>query len=311
MSQHDYWNKLASHWRGKYAERIQKIPLDAGASCPNRDGTLSRSGCLFCNPEGSGSGLGLSGLGLEAQWLHWRAHYLHKGKSRLFIAYLQSFSNTYGPIERLAEVLESLHKLPDMIGLSVGTRPDCIDPAKVQLLAAQPWPELWLELGAQSCHNDTLKRINRGHSRECTEEAVNMAANQGLQVCLHLMAGLPGETKSAFLDSVRWANTLPIQGVKLHNVYISHNSPLAAEHTQGLYTPLEQAAYVDMAAEALCLLRPDIIVHRATAAPAPGELLLPDWANRNWHTENLIVQRLKAANKHQGNDWLPVSVPGE
>lgn len=303
MSQQDYWNKLASYWRGRFSERIQKIPLDAGASCPNRDGMLSHQGCVFCNPIGSGSGLGIAGLSLEAQWEHWRSHYLNSGKSKRFIAYLQSFSNTYGTLERFASILKELQDLPDIMGLSVGTRPDCVDDAKLELLARQPFEELWLELGAQSSNNTTLQRINRGHTREDTEQAVRLAAAHGLQVCLHLMAGLPGETKQDFLQSILWANSLPIRGIKLHNLYISQHSPLAKWHAAGQYQPLSQVAYVDMATEALLMLRPDIIVHRATAAPAPGELLLPEWANRNWETESLIVRRLKAEKKYQGDTW--------
>ena len=156
------WHTLATYFRRKYGVRVQKIPLDAGATCPNRDGTLSARGCIFCNDSGSGSGMGLRGLDLRAQWDAWYTKYTTTDSDRLFMAYLQSFSNTYGPASRLAHLLEQVAALPGCRGIAVGTRPDCLDGEKLALLAGCGLDEVWLELGLQTCRDDTLRRINRG-----------------------------------------------------------------------------------------------------------------------------------------------------
>ena len=274
------WNTFTAHLRTRFGQRVQKIPLDAGASCPNRDGTLSRAGCTFCNAIGSGSGLGLAGMNLPAQWEYWREHFRKSKRASLFLAYLQSFSNTYGPASRLSALLDILDGLPDLAGVSVGTRPDCLDAEKVALLAARNWPEIWLELGVQTMNDATLARINRGHSAAASARAIELAAGAGLQVCAHLMLGLPGENLSHILDTVEQLNALPIRGVKLHNTYVCARTALEREYRAGTYVPLEEGAYVEWAVEALLHLRPDIIIHRVVADPAPGELVAPEWAAR-------------------------------
>ena len=274
------WNTFTVHLRQRFGQRVQKIPLDAGASCPNRDGTLSRAGCTFCNAIGSGSGLGLAGMNLPAQWAYWREHFRKSNRASLFLAYLQSFSNTYGPASRLAALLDILRGLPDLAGISVGTRPDCLDAEKLALLAAAPWREKWLELGVQTLNDATLRRINRGHDAAASERAISLAAGTDVQVCAHLMLGLPGEGRDDVLATVRRLNALPVHGVKLHNVYVCQGTALARAHRAGDYSPLSEEAYIDLAVDALLALRPDIIIHRVVADPAPGELVAPEWAAR-------------------------------
>lgn len=293
------YRTLSAHLRARFGQRVQKIPLDAGFSCPNRDGTLSVSGCSFCNARGSGSGLLSQGLDLAAQWEHWRLRLGKRYKARLFLAYLQSFSNTYGPLERLRATLDALQGLPDRVGLCIGTRPDCLTPGKLDLLAALPG-ETWLDLGLQSCHDATLQHINRGHDAACFARAVQQAASQGLQVCAHLMAGLPGEGPEHFLESVEFLNALPVAGIKLHNLYICKGTPLEQEYRQGKYQPLERECYVQAVCEALARLRPDVVVHRLTGDPAPGELAAPAWAAEKQTLRNAIHERLAALGIRQG-----------
>lgn len=230
------WNTFTAHLRKRFGQRVQKIPLDAGSGCPNRDGTLSSFGCTFCNAAGSGSGLGLAGMDLPAQWAYWREHFRRSNRGSLFLAYLQSFSNTYGPAARLAALLDILEDLPDIAGVSVGTRPDCIDAEKVNILATRSWPEIWLELGVQTMNNATLTRINRGHSAAASAYAIELAAKSRIQVCAHLMLGLPGEQLSDILHTVKCLNALPIRGVKLHNTYVCCGTALEREYRAGAYT---------------------------------------------------------------------------
>lgn len=271
------WHTLAAYYYRRYGSRVQKIPLDAGASCPNRDGTLSFSGCTFCNADGSGSGRAKQGYSLLQQWNFWRSIYQRDDPNTRFIAYLQSFSNTYGPSERLQQMLQTVRQLPGCFGISVGTRPDCLDNAKLDLLAGLDC-DLWLELGLQTAHAQTLARINRGHTAASAENAVRMAAARGIAVCAHLMAGLPGEGEGHFLQSLEWALSLPISGLKLHNVYVPKGTELARQYAAGQYHPLWRDEYVDLLCAALPRIPTRIVIHRLQSDPAPGELLAPTWA---------------------------------
>ena len=300
----DRYRSLSAYFRERFGGRVQKIPLDAGFTCPNRDGTLSRRGCVFCNPRGSGSGLRGRGLSLAGQWEYWQERLARKYKTGRFIAYLQSFSNTHGPAEKLARVLEEIAPLPGLAGLAVGTRPDCLDAEKLALLSAFPSEETWLELGLQSAHDPTLARINRGHDAQAFAQACRSAAQSGLKVCAHVIAGLPNENPAHFLHTIDFLNALPISGIKLHNLYVCQGSPLAEQWRQGLYLPLEREAYLfDWLIPALQRLRPDIVIQRLTGDPAPGELLAPAWCSDKSAFLNLLHAALEAGDVRQGMEW--------
>ena len=175
-------------------------------------------------------------------------------------------------------MLEIFRTLPDLAGVSVGTRPDCLDPEKMAILGAAPWKEKWLELGVQTLNDATLRRINRGHTARQAEEAVRAALDAGLLVCGHLMAGLPGEDENDFLDGVDWAVSLGMQGLKLHNVYVPQGTELARQWRAGGYRPLARDEYVDMLCAALPRIPSTVVMQRIQADPAPGELLAPAWA---------------------------------
>lgn len=301
---------LATYLRLRFGARVQKVPLDAGFSCPNRDGTLSRGGCVFCNPRGSGSGLGEDGLTLEEQWTVWTGRYARTRNAGLFIAYLQSFSNTYGPIDKLRRVLGVLPTLPGIVGTAVGTRPDCVDNERLDLVAALPLPEVWLELGLQSAHDATLARINRGHDAAASERAVRDATARGLRVCAHLMAGLPGESGDDFLATVDWVNRLPVHGVKFHGLYVCEHTTLARQWREGAYVPMTREAYADLIARALPRLRPEIVIQRLTGDPAGNELLAPDWAGDKRATTARIHELLAQRDTWQGKEIEGNAVDG-
>ncbi len=287
--------------RSKHGEKVHKIPLDAGATCPNRDGTLSNKGCTFCNEIGSGSGLGH--LGIPQQWAHWRERFAAADRlknTRLFLAYFQAFTNTYGPATRLQQLINQLNGLDGIIGLAVGTRPDCVDEEKLAILASAPFPEIWLELGVQSLRNASLAAINRGHSAETSLTAIALAGHYPVSLCVHLMLGLPGETKEDFLATVRTIAALPIHGVKLHGLYVPEGTQLAASYHAGQYRPLTLPEYLDWVCEALTLLPSAITIHRLTGDPAPGELIAPDWANSKGQVLQAIDRRLIELDIWQG-----------
>ncbi len=272
------YRTLAAWCRRHLGARTRKIPLDAGFSCPNRDGTLSFGGCVFCNAAGSGTGLLHKGFDLRAQWDRLTAKFVNNPEAPQPWAYLQSFSNTHGPAELLAAVLADVAALPGVRGLCLGTRPDCLDPAKLDLLAAVPLP-VRLEMGLQSSNDRTLILINRGHDAACFARAAIDAAALGLTVCAHVIAGLPGENLSDFLATVDFLAALPVWGVKFHNLFVARGSRLERIWQAGEYRPIERAAYVAWMARAIPRLRADMVVERINADPAPGELAAPDWAS--------------------------------
>ncbi len=314
MSQAPRWNKYSDYLLAKYKQRVQKIPLDAKFSCPNRDGTISNSGCIFCNPYGSGTGLDKKGMSLNEQYNVWRSHYLEKNRAKLFIAYLQSFSNTYGTLEYFKSVLDEIKNfdhVDELVGLAIGTRPDCLDEEKLNCLlefenflkSHNKKAEIWLELGMQSSHDSSLKIINRGHDYACTVKAIEMASRLNLKTCVHLIAGLPNESHEDFMQSVEKACKLPISGIKFHSLYVCHNTELAKMYINEQYSPLSQDEYAKLLAKTLPKIPPHIIIHRTTSDPAANELLAPDWAWRSRDTNNKIYTELLNNNTWQGKEF--------
>jgi len=299
---------LSTHTRQRYGKRVQKIPLDGGFSCPNRDGTISREGCIFCNPKGSGSGFGKKGMTFAEQWKFWRDIHTQRHNLELFTAYLQSYSNTHGPIEKLEAILKALNGLPGLETLSLGTRPDCLDDAKLDLLAEQKevlgLSEVSLELGLQSSSDKTLDYINRGHSAEDFANAVQAATSRGLNIVAHIIAGLPTvngkESKSELLESVDFINNLPIHGVKFHNLYVCRGTKLATLYETGKYTPMELPEFLSQLSAALMHLKPTTIIHRLNGNPLEGELLAPSWAANMRRLHNTIRAYFKEHDVWQG-----------
>ncbi len=294
---------LAAYWKKKYKTRIWKIPLDAGFDCPNRDGTISSAGCIFCNEQGSGTGLHHKAISIKDQYNLFREKLMLRHGPIKFAAYLQSFSNTYCAPSRLEQVLEQLRYLDDLAVLCVGTRPDCLDQDKINILASFPCHEVWLDIGLQSACDETLKLINRGHSARDFSRACRMAASQGINVCAHVIAGLPGENYSHFLQTINYVNREPVRGIKIHNLYICINTTLARMWEMKQYTPLSMQDYAEWTAQALAFLRPDIIIHRLTGDPSPGELVAPEWAGRKNIILNRIRQYMTDHNLWQGKKW--------
>ncbi|GAB7021953.1 TIGR01212 family radical SAM protein [Salidesulfovibrio brasiliensis] len=296
---HRYYS-LNVFLRRTFGERVQKVPLDAGFSCPNRDGTLSGSGCAFCNPSGSGSGLSGS-MTLAEQWDHWRERLAKRYKVRLFMAYLQSYSNTYGPLERIRTVLDELHGLPSLCAISIGTRPDCLDQQKIDLLADLRERHgvglVTLELGLQSSRDDTLRHINRGHTAADFETAARMAADAGLNVVAHAVGGLPApegrETADDLVATTRFTASLPVHGIKFHNLYVCKGTTVARWWRDGTYEPMSRDEYLDGLGRSLEILRPDMVVHRLHGDPAHDELLAPDWAGDRNATLNAVRAHLE------------------
>jgi len=291
-----------SYLREIFGERVQKISLDAGLGCPNRDGTLSKNGCIYCNGQGSGTGASIDqGISIEDQIVQAKSYFQNRYKARKFIAYFQSFSNTYAPLPQLKSLYDQALAHDDMVGLSVGTRPDCVDMDILRLLGSYQDDYLvWIEFGLQSIHNATLDRINRGHDVACFERSVYMARKCGLNICAHIILGLPGENREMMLETSRALSRLPIQGVKIHLLYVIEGTYLAELFNKGEIRCLEREEYSDLVVDFLELLPPDMVIQRLTGDPAKAELIAPSWAKEKMKNLHHIRETLERRDTWQG-----------
>ena len=300
------YQDLNGYLRRLYGERVQKITLDAGLTCPNRDGRVGRGGCLYCNPRGSGTGAWTQGLSISRQMADGLARLRRRYGAKKFIAYFQSFTNTYAPVEQLRDLYREALAFPGVVGLSLGTRPDCLSDAVLDLLAEFKRDYLvWLELGLQSAHDATLRRINRGHDVACFSAAVARAAARGLETVAHVILGLPGEDFVQMAATAAYLARLPLQGVKIHLLYVTRDAALAPLYREGAYRCLTEAEYVAAVVDFMELLPPHLVIHRLTGDPHPGELLAPEWCLDKSRVLNLIKAEFTRRGSRQGARWTP------
>ncbi|MBC8414740.1 MAG: TIGR01212 family radical SAM protein [Nitrospira sp.] len=295
------YNDINTYLRSIFNCRVQKIYIDAGLSCPNRDGTISTKGCIYCNTKGSGTGAHEPGLPITEQVRAVKHHMTRKYKAKKFIAYFQSFSNTYAPVEHLRTLYDAALAVEDIVGLFIGTRPDCVDESIMDLL--QHYNEnymVWLEYGLQSAHDATLTLINRGHDFKCFEKAVAMAKRKGIKVCVHIILGLPGEKEEHMLETARIISDMGIDGIKFHHLSVLKGTALEQMYNNGSYHCLEQKEYMHLVCDFLELLPKEMIIHRLTGDPHTEDLIAPMWSRKKSETQDLINQILIARDSWQG-----------
>lgn len=298
------YNDLNTYLRSLFGCRVQKITVDAGLSCPNRDGRVSTGGCIFCNARGSGTGAHTRGLTITDQLLQGKKYLARRYKAKKFLAYFQSFSNTYAPIDKLQKLYDEALAVEDIVGLSIGTRPDCVDLPVLELLQDYAGHHLiWIEYGLQSASDKTLELINRGHDVQCFKDAVRATLNRGIKICAHVILGLPGETRSDILQTARTISDLGIDGVKLHLLYVVKGTPLEALYRQGDYRCLEQQAYIDLVCDFLERIPPEMVIQRLTGDPHPEELVAPQWSREKTETIRKINETLERRDSWQGSKF--------
>ncbi|MFC1815044.1 TIGR01212 family radical SAM protein [Thermodesulfobacteriota bacterium] len=281
--------------------RVQKISIDAGLSCPNRDGTISTKGCIYCNARGSGTGAHTRGLSITQQLIHGKKILSKRYKAKRFIAYFQSFSNTYAPVDTLKRLYEEALAVEDVVGLSIGTRPDCVGEPVLKLLQAYAKKCLvWIEYGLQSAHDPTLALINRGHNFQTFKTAVNATKNRGIKICAHVIIGLPQEEKNHMIETAKTIADMGIDGVKLHLLYVVKGTQLEKIYQGGKYRCLDQQEYVELVCTFLEYLPNNMVVQRLTGDPHPEELVAPRWSLKKTETIALIRERLEKRNTLQG-----------
>jgi radical SAM protein (TIGR01212 family) len=299
---------LNTYLRRRFGVRVQKLTLDAGLTCPNRDGRVGTGGCLYCNARGSGTGAAARGLSLTTQIREGMTPLKKRYGAGKFIAYFQSFSNTYAPVTKLKALYDEALAFPEVVGLSIGTRPDCLADEVLDLLADYARERLlWLELGLQSAHDRTLTALNRGHDVACFTEVVERAAARGLEVVAHVILGLPGEGAEETAATAAYLAGLPVQGVKIHLLYVVKGSGLARLYQEGGYACLTEAQYVHQAVDFMELLPPQVVIHRLTGDPHRGELLAPDWCLNKSRVLTLIQEEFARQGSRQGSGWRLVA----
>jgi uncharacterized protein len=305
MMQPRYFD-LNSYFRQRFGVRVHKLTVDAGLTCPNRDGTVGSGGCIYCNARGSGTGAHARGLSITEQLKAGKAAVAKRFHAKKFIAYFQSYSNTYAPLERLRAMYDEALAVEEIVGLAVGTRPDCVDGAVLDLLQSYARNHLiWIEYGLQSAHDATLARINRGHDIAAFEQAVLATAGRGIQICVHIILGLPGETADQMRATADYIARLPIDGVKLHLLYIVRDTPMEALYRSGSYRCLEQPEYATLVCDLLERLPPHVVIQRLTGDPHRDELVAPQWALAKTQTLDLIQQQLTLRDTRQGRLFVP------
>jgi radical SAM protein (TIGR01212 family) len=306
MALSDYILTFGQHMLQQHGERVHKIALDAGLTCPNRDGAKGMGGCTFCN-NASFSPNGRTPPTLSEQINHGKNAIAKRTRARRFLAYFQAYTNTYADVAELAALYEEALSEPDMAGLSIGTRPDCVPKAVLDLLVSYQRRGLvvWLELGLQSAFDETLKRVNRGHGLREYEKTVIAARKLGIPVCTHLIIGLPGETERHYHTSLDTVLALGTDGLKIHPLHVVKNTMLAAEWRRGEYQPLEMADYIRVAADLIERTPPDIVYHRVTGTASKDILLAPSWCSQKWNILNGIESELKRRGHRQGEFAKP------
>lgn len=292
------YNSFVGYFKRKYGERLQKIVLDAGFTCPNRDGKVGRGGCTYCDNAAFHPAYSTAGKSLHQQMDEGiEFHKVRYRTTEHYLAYFQAYSNTYAPLERLKELYEEALSHPKVVGIVIGTRPDCVDEKKLDYLAELARNHVVIvEYGIESCYDETLLRINRGHDFETARRAVQMTADRGIDVGVHFILGLPGETRQMMLDACEKINALPIRSVKFHQLQIVKGTRMEQEYAERPqdFERFSLDEYLDFFVDMLERLRPDIHIERFVGEVPPRFVNETPWGLiRNVELIRLLDQRLE------------------
>lgn len=300
------FNLYSTHLKARFGGRVHKVSIDAGFGCPNREGGRLGHGCLFCAPSGSGS-VGIEHTAtIAGQVEHAKEVMRRKYRAKWFIAYFQPFSNTFAPVEVLRARYDQAMAVEDVVGLAVGTRPDCLSPAVFDLLAEYDRRSYcWLELGLQSIHDKTLDYLQRGHDYQCFLDNYYQAKERGLRVCVHLILGLPGESREEVLATADEMARLQVDGVKLHLLHVLKGTPLGDLYQQGQVPMLEMQEYVELVVDFIERLPPETLIQRLTGDGPRNILLAPLWSMNKWEILNAIDAELERRGTVQGTRYRP------
>ncbi|MBS6397272.1 MAG: TIGR01212 family radical SAM protein [Clostridiales bacterium] len=306
------WNDKPYHsldyeLKNRFGEKVYRLALNGGMSCPNRDGHIGFGGCIFCSEGGSGEFAADPSLSVRRQIEEGRQRLAHKRPVNKYIAYFQAFTNTYAPVEYLRAIFTEAILCPEVVLLSIATRPDCLQPEIVDLLAElNRIKPVWVELGLQTIHEDTAAFIRRGYPLPVFEDAVKRLRARGIEVITHVILGLPGEDREHMLQTVRYLNGQDIQGIKLQLLHILKGTDLAAYYEAHPFPVFTQEGYIQTVIACTELLRPDMVIHRLTG-DGPKELLIaPLWSSAKRQVLNTLHREFRLQDTWQGKYYHTV-----
>ena len=296
-----YYNSLNENLKARFGQKIYKLTLDGGMTCPNRDGTLGTRGCIFCS-GGSGA-FAARGKTVAEQIEAAKARVSGKIKSGKYIAYFQSYTNTYADVGYLRKIFTQAAEHPDIAALSVATRPDCLEEEKTELLAElSKVKPVTVELGLQTVHEQTARYIRRGYPLSVYDEAVRALHARGISVITHQILGLPGETPEMMVETARYIGRSGAEGIKLHLLHILAGTDLAADYAAGEFETLSLDAYITLLEACLRVLPREMVIHRLTGDGAKRDLLAPGWSGDKKRVINEIRRRFLADDLEQGSN---------
>lgn len=294
------YNSLNQYLRRQFGCKVYKLALSSGCGCPNRDGTLGTGGCIFCDGAGAFAAAG----DIPTQLRNARALVSAKaGPEAKYIAYFQSFTNTYGPVDRLETLYRQAQESEDVVALSIATRPDCLGPEVMAMLArlAEVKP-LWVELGLQTIHQATAEYIRRGFDLPVYEQALKKLHSIGAQVVTHQILGLPGENKAQMVETSRYIGASGAEGIKLHLLHVLRGTELAQDYEKGLFSTLELEKYIDILEDCIRVLPESVVIHRLTGDGAKQDLIAPLWSADKKRVLNAINRAFARDEVVQGSD---------
>jgi radical SAM protein (TIGR01212 family) len=306
------WNGKPYHsfdymLKERFGEKIYKVALNGGMTCPNRDGTLGSRGCIFCSAGGSGDFAGNRQDSITQQIEKQASSIRQKRGVAKFIAYFQAYTNTYAPVDYLRKIYTEAISHPDIVAVSIGTRPDCLDKDILQLLDElnQKKP-VWVELGLQTIHETTAQYIRRGYPLSCFEQAVSELRKRNLDVIVHTILGLPGENRNDILSTIEYLNHQDIQGIKLQLLHVLKGTDLADDYLAGKFQVYTMEEYLDLVIDCLEHLNPEIVIHRLTGDGPKDLLIAPLWSSAKRTVLNTLHRKCKLQHSFQGKKYKPI-----
>lgn len=295
------YNSLNYFLREKFGEKVFKISLDGGFTCPNRDGKVSRGGCIFCSARGSGDYAGERLLSIGEQFDNVKLIMNKKWKGEKYIAYFQAYTNTYAPVKELREKYEEAINKEGVVALAIATRPDCLGDDVLDLLEEMNSKiYTWVDLGLQTIHPETAELINRGHDLKVFDEAMERLKSRGIDTVVHTIFGLPGETKDQMLDTVKHISNSGAKGIKIHLLHLMQNTAMVKLYEEGKLEFLSQNDYVDLVCKSICMLPQEMVIHRMTGDAPRATLIGPMWSLKKWEVLNDIDKTMENNGYYQG-----------
>ena len=315
LETNNLYYSLSKYLKDRFGTKVQRITLEANLDCPNRDGTKAYGGCTFCTADGSSAGAFDINDPISKQLEDGIKLFSRRFGATKFISYLQSFTNTYGSVDKLKKIYDEAISHPGVVVLAIGTRPDCLSDEILDLISTyNKKVEVWLDIGLQTIHDKTLDFINRAHTQSDFFDALIRAKKRDLMVCAHTIFGLPGETKEMFYETMDRLAASPIDAIKIHQLLVLEKTKIAKQYREGLFRTLELDEYINLICDFLEVLSPNVVIHRLFAEAKPGELIAPKWAQHDDGRRNkqqilrmiegeLIRRGVKQGSGFKNNIW--------